>query len=75
MQIQMSVDWLDEPAIEVTHHQDAIAVVAHAGLSRHQVEAACAELGEHGSAVFTAWQDVMTGEMPGGGVTLSASAR
>jgi hypothetical protein len=62
MNVQVKIDWLDEPALELHHEPDAIAVTAHAGLSIGQVRAACAELDEHGPAVFQAWQAALNAQ-------------
>ena len=59
MQIEMQVDWLDEPIFEVEQHPDRISVVADAGLSRHQVKRACEGLGEQGDRVYEAWEAVL----------------
>jgi hypothetical protein len=56
MQVCLTIDWLDEPALEVDLRRDSINVTAHAGLSRGQVRAACAQLDDHGLDVFRAWQ-------------------
>jgi hypothetical protein len=42
--------------LDVEHLDDSLAVRMHPGLSRHQVERAASELGEHGPAVVQAWE-------------------
>lgn len=43
-EVRLSITWDGSPHIEVLHGEDRIVVVAHAGLSEHQVESACQHL-------------------------------
>jgi hypothetical protein len=69
MDISIELEWLEEPAFDVRHGVGQIAVTAHAGLSEHQVKAACDQIDEYGDAVFAAWRDRVNvaATAPGGG--------
>ena len=72
MQVDLVLTW-DEPEpgalgfiVERDEQAQRLAVSAHAGLSDHQVRAACAQLGDDGDHVYRAWREKVAGPMQTG---------
>jgi hypothetical protein len=59
MDVDVTLEWSDEPSVVVDRGNPVISVRAHPGLSEAQVRQACQELGAEGPLVLAAWQRVV----------------
>ncbi len=55
-EVEVHLEWMDEPGLHVSHDEGRISVRVCPSVSQAQVEASCSELGEYGDVVYAGWQ-------------------
>lgn len=63
--VDVRLEWMDEPGVNVSLREGTLEVVACPSLSQEQVRAACVELDGYGDVVYEGWQRAvgLTGEL------------